>query len=190
MGREWGAKSISISVIVVISVLFPCVSATNHTVGGSTGWAFASNLQAWTSSTTFYPGDYLVFRYVPIHDVLEVNRDDFATCHTINPIGTYEDGETVIGLKQDEGGNTRFFICGRPGHCGRGLKLRVHIQNLPSNFNNSSPPPPPPSPPPPEPAISPPPLPHQTSEDCDDQCRMSLLICYWLISMLLLCANS
>ncbi|XP_057968546.1 uclacyanin 1-like [Malania oleifera] len=121
----WAVKAIM--VIIIASIFFRCVSAANHTVGGSTGWDLTSNIPAWAASSTFHAGDYLVFRYVPIHDVLEVDQLDYATCRTVDPISAYDDGETVVELSEV---GTRFFICGRRRHCAMGLRLRVQV--LPS----------------------------------------------------------
>lgn len=77
-----------------------------------------------------------VFSYTPNHDVLEVNQLDFARCRTINPLATHRDGETVVPLTN---AGTRFFICGRRGHCTRGLRLMVQVLDLPSAAPASSP---------------------------------------------------
>jgi hypothetical protein len=53
----WAVKAIV--VIILTSILFRCVSATNHTVGGSAGWDLASDLRAWSAATTFHVGDSL-----------------------------------------------------------------------------------------------------------------------------------
>ncbi|XP_031403187.1 uclacyanin 1-like [Punica granatum] len=112
-------------VIVIASTLVRCVSGVNLTVGGATGWDLSSNIRGWAAKTTFHPGDFLVFNYTPLHDVLEVNRTEFAACKTINPIGAYTDGESVVQLNNP--GVARYFICGRSDHCSRGLKLRVRV---------------------------------------------------------------
>ncbi|KAK4778626.1 hypothetical protein SAY86_006154 [Trapa natans] len=111
--------------VVVITSMVLVVSATNHTVGGISGWDLTSDIGSWSAKTSFHDGDFLVFNYTPVHDVLEVNATEFTACKTINPIGVYTDGETVIPLS--EPGTTRYFICGRSDHCSRGLKLRVRI---------------------------------------------------------------
>ena len=54
---EWAVKAIL--VIIITSILIRCVSATNHSVGGSSGWDLASDLQAWSAATTFHVGDSL-----------------------------------------------------------------------------------------------------------------------------------
>ena len=53
----WAVKAII--VIVFTSILFRCVCGENHTVGGASGWDLRSNIQAWSSTTTFNIGDDL-----------------------------------------------------------------------------------------------------------------------------------
>ncbi|KAF3976263.1 hypothetical protein CMV_000537 [Castanea mollissima] len=122
MRPGWAVKAIL--VIIITSILIRCVSATNHTVGGSSGWDLASNLQAWSSATTFHVGDFLVFTYTPVHDVLEVGKSDFEMCRVSHPLNAYRDGETVISLSSE---GSRYFICGRHGHCDMGLKLQLQV---------------------------------------------------------------
>ncbi|RXH90673.1 hypothetical protein DVH24_035437 [Malus domestica] len=133
---------------------------TNHSVGGASGWDLSSNLRAWATRTAFRVGDSLgsllslngsvetghiacmidrVFRYTPVHDVLEVTKTDYDLCHTVDPLEMHNDGETVIPLR--EAGN-RYFICGRLGHCAMGLKLHVLVLpalQMSTNVNATSP---------------------------------------------------
>ncbi|XP_014494977.1 uclacyanin-3 isoform X3 [Vigna radiata var. radiata] len=160
----WAVKAII--VILFTSILFRCVCGENHTVGGASGWDLRSNIQAWSSTTTFNIGDDLVFSYTPVHDVVEVNQLGYDTCTIANALATYDNGETVIHLS---GAGTRYFVCGRMGHCQQGLKLQVQVlaqsnngsnddQNQgPGNTTSSPPPPSPPQPRSPPRPPSPPP---------------------------------
>lgn len=65
-----------------------------------------------------------VFSYTPVHDVVEVEEEDYQMCDATEPIRTYSDGETVIPLPQE---GSRYFICGRQGHCSMGLKLEAQV---------------------------------------------------------------
>lgn len=126
-----------------------------------------------------------VFSYTPLHDVVEVNQQGYDTCTIANAIGTYNTGETVIHLTSE---GTRYFVCGRMGHCQMGLKLEVQIpvqsnnngtgdnQNQPGGARRNPPPPrsplrfPPRNPPPhhqspPSPGDAPSDAP--TEEPCD-----------------------
>ncbi|KAJ1390057.1 Phytocyanin domain [Sesbania bispinosa] len=127
----WAVKAII--VIVFTSILFRCVCGINHTVGGASGWDLRSNIQAWSSMTTFSVGDDLLFSYTPVHDVVEVNQQGYDTCTIVNALATYDSGDTVIHLQ--EPGN-RYFVCGRMGHCQQGLKLQVQV--LAQSNNNGT----------------------------------------------------
>ncbi|KAJ7970395.1 Blue copper protein [Quillaja saponaria] len=129
----WAVKAIM--VIIFTSILFRCVSATNHSVGGDLGWDLSSNLLIWTATTTFHVGDNLVFKYTPIHDVVELNQMDYAMCVLSNPISAHDDGETVIHLTEP---GTRYFVCGRLRHCAMGLKLQVQVLAQPNNETDDS----------------------------------------------------
>ncbi|XP_027357334.1 chemocyanin-like [Abrus precatorius] len=126
----WAVKAII--VIVFTSILFRCVCGTNHTVGGASGWDLKSNMEAWSSTTTFNVGDDLVFSYTPVHDVVEVNTLGYDTCTVANALATYNTGDTVIHLTAP---GTRYFVCGRMGHCQQGLKLQVQV---PAQSNNNN----------------------------------------------------
>ncbi|XP_023520324.1 uclacyanin 1-like [Cucurbita pepo subsp. pepo] len=130
----WGVRVII--VMVITAIFFRCVTATNHSVGGASGWDLNSNILTWSAATTFQVDDYLVFNYLPVHDVLEVNRTDFSICRTVNPITTHSDGKTVIHLDQP---GSRYFICGRLQYCLMGLKLQVQVLQRLSDANNSTP---------------------------------------------------
>ncbi|XP_068336680.1 uclacyanin 1-like [Pyrus communis] len=143
-------KAIIVVAVMLTSMFFRCgVSAstaamaaatnTNHSVGGASGWDLSSNLRAWATRTAFRVGDSLVFRYTPVHDVMEVRKTDYDLCHTVDPLEMHNDGETVIPLR--EAGN-RYFICGRLGHCAMGLKLHVLVLpalQMSTNVNATSP---------------------------------------------------
>lgn len=63
----WAVKAILLTVI--ISIPFSFVSATNHTVGGPTGWDLSSNIQAWSATATFHVGDTLG-TYIHLHALI------------------------------------------------------------------------------------------------------------------------
>ncbi|CAI8593382.1 unnamed protein product [Vicia faba] len=177
MRPVWAVKALI--VIVFTSILFfRCVCGANHTVGGASGWDLNANMHDWSSTTTFNVGDDLVFSYTPLHDVVEVNQRGYDTCTIANAIATYNTGETVIHLFSE---GTRYFVCGRLGHCQMGLKLEVQIpiqsnnngtgdnQNQPGGARrNPPPPPPPPRSPLRFPQRNPPPPPHQSSPGPSD----------------------
>lgn len=48
-----------IIVMLITAIFFRCVAATNHSVGGASGWDLNSNVLAWSAASTFQVGDYL-----------------------------------------------------------------------------------------------------------------------------------
>lgn len=104
-----------------------------------------------------------MFTYTPLYDVIEVNQQGYNTCTIANAISTHNTGETVIHLTES---GTRYFVCGRMGHCQQGLKLEVKVQAQSNNTGTSPPPSSPPrphSPPSPPNGDSPPSPPHSDS---------------------------
>ncbi|XP_042503159.1 uclacyanin 1-like [Macadamia integrifolia] len=128
----WAVKVIIL--ILFSSILFRCVTATNHTVGGVTGWNLASDVKSWASNTVFFTGDNLVFVYTPEHDVIEVGERGYAQCQIRSPIRTHNNGHTVIPLLNP---GTRYFVCGKPGHCWQGMKVQVDVLPRPQNVSSS-----------------------------------------------------
>ena len=53
----WGVRVII--VMVITAIFFRCVTATNHSVGGASGWDLNSNILTWSAATTFQVDDYL-----------------------------------------------------------------------------------------------------------------------------------
>ncbi|KAG2576598.1 hypothetical protein PVAP13_6NG033200 [Panicum virgatum] len=108
--------------------------------GGS--WDLRTNLTAWASSIAFRPGDQLVFSYdASAHDVVEVTRDGYLSCSVQRPVSAARmTGSETIRL---DGAGERYFICGAPGHCAAGMKLRVRVSGDAACAGTSPPPSPP-----------------------------------------------
>jgi hypothetical protein len=67
-----------------------------------------------------------VFRYPrSTHNVLEVSKADYDSCSGSRPLAMFQTGGDTIPLPA--GGVTRYFICGVQGHCNRGMKLAVKV---------------------------------------------------------------
>ncbi|GJN26830.1 hypothetical protein PR202_gb14790 [Eleusine coracana subsp. coracana] len=110
--------------VLLVAVVLPASTATDYTVGESSGWTIGVDYSAWTEGKTFHIGDTLSFQYNPVHSVMEVSAADHGACSTSNPLGWYTDQSTTIQLT-DPG--TRYFICGTSGHCGFGMNLAVTV---------------------------------------------------------------
>ncbi|KAK2419985.1 lamin protein [Trifolium repens] len=114
------------------AVLFilPMASATKVTVGGKMGWTTNFNYTTWAKGKHFYNGDWLFFVYDRNQqNVLEVNKTDYETCNSDHPLHNWTTGagRDVVPLNV-----TRhyYFISGK-GFCFGGMKIAVHVENLP-----------------------------------------------------------
>ncbi|XP_074569221.1 uclacyanin 1-like [Curcuma longa] len=111
--------------MMTMAVLVQAASCATYNVGGPNGgWDLSTDLQTWASTQTFVPGDSLVFKYAPFHDVAEVTKAGYDSCSASNAIESYTDGNSVVKLSAL---GKRFFICGITGHCSGGMKLEIDV---------------------------------------------------------------
>ncbi|KAK1276439.1 Lamin-like protein [Acorus gramineus] len=104
------------------------VASMDHIVGASTGWKIPPNLtfyQEWAQRRNFVVGDKLVFLYTTgVHNVLEVNKDDFDKCGDKKVIDMYYKGPTILPLTTP--GN-HYYYCGVGTHCESGQKIAINV---------------------------------------------------------------
>ncbi|XBI96231.1 hypothetical protein VPH35_032543 [Triticum aestivum] len=114
----------AVAVMTVLSTA--TASAAIYNVGEPGGaWDLSTNYGTWASSRNFQTSDQIVFKYSPrAHDVLEVSKADYDSCSTANPITTFNSGNDVVTLTAT---GTRYFICGFPGHCAGGMKVKIDV---------------------------------------------------------------
>ncbi|KAL0710578.1 hypothetical protein Bca4012_017556 [Brassica carinata] len=115
--------------LIIISVLLTTfiglAVATDHTIGGPSGWTVGANLKTWAAGQTFAVGDNLVFAYPSaFHDVVEVTKPEYDSCQAVKPLITFANGNSIVPLTTP---GKRYFICGMPGHCTQGMKLEVNV---------------------------------------------------------------
>ncbi|KAL3509644.1 hypothetical protein ACH5RR_029045 [Cinchona calisaya] len=111
-------------IVAAVAMFIDTSMAKNYQVGAPNGgWDLTTSLQAWANTKTFVEGDSLTFVYGPSHNVLEVSLPDYDACLTNDSIQSYSGGNTVISLTSL--GN-RYFVCGTPGHCDRGMKVVIN----------------------------------------------------------------
>ncbi|KAI8546434.1 hypothetical protein RHMOL_Rhmol07G0117000 [Rhododendron molle] len=112
--------------LAIFALAFPSTLATQWIVGDSAGWTNLNvNYTEWAVGKTFFVGDTLVFKYIPLtHNVIEVPVPDYVNC-TI-PVGAKPlvTGEDKIQL-QTTGNHS--YICGFPNHCAQGMKLLITV---------------------------------------------------------------
>ncbi|KAL6656701.1 hypothetical protein ACP70R_004481 [Stipagrostis hirtigluma subsp. patula] len=112
---------------VTVAALAATASATNYTVGGADGWDTFIDYDKWSAGKIFMVGDFITFKYMPYHNVLEVTEADYATCASGSPLSTHSGGNTAFELNAT---GTRYFICGIPRHCLNGT-MHVKVTTVP-----------------------------------------------------------
>uniref|UniRef100_A0A3Q7EAX8 Phytocyanin domain-containing protein n=1 Tax=Solanum lycopersicum TaxID=4081 RepID=A0A3Q7EAX8_SOLLC len=111
-------------VLVVMMATMRFATDTVYQVGDLAGWIFNYNYDEWAFFKQFQAGDTLVFNYDPkLHNVMQVNINDYNSCTASNPIGTFNSGSDSILL--DTLDADYFFMSGIPGDCASGLKLHI-----------------------------------------------------------------
>ncbi|KAM7520696.1 hypothetical protein LguiB_019658 [Lonicera macranthoides] len=111
-------------------IMLPEVSSTRFIVGGNMGWTSNVNYTIWAQGKHFYNGDWLFFVYDRNQmNVLEVNRTNYETCNSDNPIHNWTTGagRDVVPLNVTR---PYYFISGK-GFCYGGMKIAVNVENLP-----------------------------------------------------------
>ncbi|XP_044971018.1 mavicyanin-like [Hordeum vulgare subsp. vulgare] len=128
------AATRTILLAVATMAILSTASAAIYNVGEPGGaWDLSTNYDTWASSRNFHPSDRIVFKYSPqAHDVLEVSKADYDSCSTASPIATLNSGNDVVSLTAT---GTRYFICGFPGHCAGGMKVKIDV--VPSSSSSS-----------------------------------------------------
>jgi len=132
--KEKGYKKIMASreMLIIISVLATTLIgltvATDHTIGGPSGWTVGASLRTWAAGQTFAVGDNLgkiyhisilnfdskkkkklktktlflletVFSYpAAFHDVVEVTKPEFDSCQAVKPLITFANGNSLVPL--------------------------------------------------------------------------------------------
>ncbi|TXG53118.1 hypothetical protein EZV62_022287 [Acer yangbiense] len=121
------AKAVTILLLVMTS--FRVSFGAIYKVGDSAGWTNTKSqgnvvdYKKWPLSKSFRPGDTLLFEYNPrTHNVMQVNRQDFVSCKSTDPISTYSTGKDLISLTAP---GHYYFV--RPNHCEDGLKFAIRV---------------------------------------------------------------
>ncbi|ERN03723.1 hypothetical protein AMTRI_Chr05g74410 [Amborella trichopoda] len=132
-----------------VAALLMCTvcMATDHTVGGSTGWQVpddSSFYEKWATENTFSVGDKLIFDFrTGSHNVIQVEKAGYESCSSTAPIRSFTEGPATVTLEA----GIHYFLCGVGTHCNSGQKVTISVSaGTPSPTSptpNSSPPPPP-----------------------------------------------
>ncbi|GLJ42145.1 hypothetical protein SUGI_0872760 [Cryptomeria japonica] len=124
-----GTAGVLFAVGSLLSLLMTCQATKVYTVGDEAGWTLDYDYQKWASGKTFYVGDTLVFKYfnseMGNHNVVRVSRTGYTNCVIDPNMGVYESGSDKIVLSAP---GDMWFICGTPGHCESGMKLKITVK--------------------------------------------------------------
>ncbi|XP_068338055.1 early nodulin-like protein 3 [Pyrus communis] len=96
-------------------------------VGGKDGWVVnpSQSYSLWAERNRFNINDTLHFKYKKGSDsVLVVNKDDYFSCNTQNPIQKLDGGDSDFTLDRS---GPFYFISGQNGNCQKGQKLLVIV---------------------------------------------------------------
>ncbi|RDX90291.1 Lamin-like protein, partial [Mucuna pruriens] len=107
-------------------LILPEASATKWTVGNNQFWNPNVNYTEWAKGKHFYI-DFVYDRNQM--SVLEVNKTDYESCNSDHPLQNWTRGagRDVVPLNVTK---TYYIISGK-GFCFSGLKVAVHVENLP-----------------------------------------------------------
>jgi plastocyanin len=110
----------------------------SYTVGAPRGsWDTQTNYVQWTSSIKFLAGDQVLFRYSrAAHNVVEVSKADYDACSASSPIASFQTGNDIVPLTA---AGSRYFICGVPGHCDVGMKVRIDVEEATPSGSTGAP---------------------------------------------------
>ncbi|KAL6857266.1 hypothetical protein ACP4OV_018648 [Aristida adscensionis] len=115
-----------VAMAMVAAVLGTAAAGTTYTVGAPDGlWDLQTNYDNWVATKTFHPGDNITFTYsAELHNVVEVGKDGYDSCNSINNVSALRTGNDVVPLTAV---GTRYFLCDLTGHCQSGMKIRINV---------------------------------------------------------------
>ncbi|KAF8400515.1 hypothetical protein HHK36_013814 [Tetracentron sinense] len=136
------SRTISYFLVLMVLSIFSFSEAREILVGSNTdAWKIPSSdsesLNRWAEGSRFQIGDSLVWKYDAQKDsVLQVTKQDYATCNISSPIAKYKDGSTKVKLDRS---GPLYFISGASGHCEKGQKLIVVVLSARHGLTGISP---------------------------------------------------
>ncbi|KAL1291555.1 lamin-like protein [Arachis ipaensis] len=117
--------------VFAVLVMLPEASAKRWLVGDNMGWNSNVNYSTWVKGKHFYNGDWLFFVYDRNQiDVLEVNKKDYEKCNSDHPLHNWTTGAGRDDVPLNMTRNY-YFISGKGGFCFKGMKVAIHVENLP-----------------------------------------------------------
>uniref|UniRef100_A0ACD5ZNU8 Uncharacterized protein n=1 Tax=Avena sativa TaxID=4498 RepID=A0ACD5ZNU8_AVESA len=124
MGRCSASLVVLGLMVLLCSTTTTTVLAETHVVGDSSGWGFSVSYDSWATGKAFAAGDTLVFKYqAGAHNAVAVSASEYRSCKVRRAAdaAATATGSATLSLKK----GVNYFICGVPGHCAAGMKLRA-----------------------------------------------------------------
>ncbi|XP_050109833.1 early nodulin-like protein 2 isoform X2 [Malus sylvestris] len=113
--------------LVFFCLCFSSIEGYKFYVGGKDGWVVnpSQSYSLWAEKNRFNINDTLHFKYKKGSDsVLVVNKDDYFSCNTQNPIQKLDGGDSDFTVDRS---GPFYFISGQNGNCQKGQKLLVIV---------------------------------------------------------------
>ncbi|XP_062198030.1 basic blue protein-like [Phragmites australis] len=123
MGRGMCSGSL-VALGFALLVCSAMVSAETYVVGDSKGWGLSVSYDSWSNGKPFAAGDTIVFNFLAgVHNAVAVGASEYQSCKVRSAADSaaMASGTAKFDLKK----GVNYFICGVPGHCAAGMKLRV-----------------------------------------------------------------
>ncbi|XP_044467109.1 early nodulin-like protein 1 [Mangifera indica] len=142
--------------VMLLGLISSC-HAYKFYVGGKDGWVLkpSENYNHWAERMRFQVNDTLYFKYnKDSNSVLVVNKDDYFSCNTKNPVQSFSDGDSVFHFSRS---GPHYFISGNADNCNKGQKVIVVVMAVRHHHHHA---PPTPSPAAASPVVSPSPASH------------------------------
>ncbi|KAI3929206.1 hypothetical protein MKX01_006442 [Papaver californicum] len=115
---------VSLILIGLSSISLINAAKNFHIVGDSGLWGFLEHYDSWAFKRSFVQGDVVVFKYpAEVHNTVRVSTFGYNSCEATKTesMNASWTGNDVYSLKK----GYNYFICGIPGHCNAGMKIKI-----------------------------------------------------------------
>ncbi|RDX95977.1 hypothetical protein CR513_21426, partial [Mucuna pruriens] len=115
-------------------------SATNFTVGDSSGWVippYPTYYSNWSHSHLIRAGDSLEFKFNDkFYNLVQVSQQEYDHCTSLEPLRIFNSSPVILPLKER---GVLFFICSISNYCCLGQKIVISVhEHVPPSQNPPS----------------------------------------------------
>ncbi|KAJ0053651.1 hypothetical protein Pint_02285 [Pistacia integerrima] len=132
-------KSFCSCLFAVLLGLITSSQAYKFYVGGKDGWVLkpSESYNHWAERMRFQVNDTLYFKYnKDSNSVLVVNKDDYYSCNTKDPIQSLSDGDSVFHFNRS---GPHYFISGNADNCNNGQKVIIVVMAVRHHHHHAPP---------------------------------------------------